>query len=67
MKCPSCNSRLKCTDTRYVKTDSATRRRYHCTCGARLTTKEYVIHLNEGALVSGYKNPHVYLVEKAKP
>ena len=40
MRCPTCDLRMMCLDTRWNKTTTQTRRRWKCSCGARGTTLE---------------------------
>jgi transcriptional regulator NrdR family protein len=47
MKCPLCEKRLYCTDTREAQHERAMKRRYSCTCGARLITKECIVSVKK--------------------
>jgi transcriptional regulator NrdR family protein len=46
MDCPKCGAKAGCFDTRRIKQDHATRRRYHCDKQHRWTTVEIVVSEN---------------------
>lgn len=43
MKCPSCQSKMKCLETRWDNQNKQSCRRYKCECGVRgITTEQWV-------------------------
>jgi len=66
MKCPTCNTKASCKETRQI--DDGASRRYHCACGVKFKTLETLdlVYTDEGVNANRSANMKAWWASQRK-